>query len=233
MASAIHEERIELDEKFELDRAEVLDWRNSERLKLVRAIELRVPDIHTKIDALVDGMSTRNAISRTNFHDREIAPVVENWLQDLMSEFQQGIENSAVESERALGNDVEDRAWSWADVATIGGGAAVTLAPLAAIPLVTSVATVTTTSFFVFTTSALSFPILAVGVGGLIVAGLGSNKVRQFAFNKFKDRYRKQIKQELFHKAVGNPKKLEAPSVCRTLLAEIDMIAKKRLENLQ
>lgn len=70
-----------------------------------------------------------NAINRAKFHDRKIAPVVENWLQNLLSEFQQGIENSAVESERALGNDVEDCAWSWADIATIGGGAAVTTGP--------------------------------------------------------------------------------------------------------
>ena len=96
-----------MDTKSELNRAEILDWRNNERLDLVKEIKARVPDINAKIDTLIDDMSILETIRRSRFHDSKIAPAVESWLQDVMAEFRRDIETSAKESERDLGHDSE------------------------------------------------------------------------------------------------------------------------------
>jgi uncharacterized membrane-anchored protein len=219
--------------KFEFDRAEVLDWRNTERLTVVHGIKSRLPDIDVKINELIEKMSTWDTVRRTRFHDREIAPIVEEWLQQLLTDFKQGIEESAAQSEQALGNNPKDYSWSWGEVATAGAATAATLAPLAVLPFATSIATFSATSFLLITTSAVSIPVLTVVVGGALAAGVGGEKLRRYAFSRITSGYRKQVRDEIWKKAMGDTKNLEAPSACRALLAEIDMIALKRLENLQ
>ncbi len=219
--------------KSELDRAEILDWRNSERLELVSAIKERIPSITQKTDALIDDMSAWDSIWRSSFHDREIAPVVESWLVEVMTELKHEIEESAQISERSLGNDATDHSWTWGEIAGAGAATAATLAPLAVLPFVASIATVSTTSFLVFSTSVVSLPILAVVVGGATIAGVGGEKTRRYVSSWITDGYREQVRAEIYNKAVGDPVDLEAPALCRRLLADIDLIANTRLEHLE
>jgi hypothetical protein len=101
------------------------------------------------------------------------------------------------------------------------------------VPFVTSIATVSTTSFLLFTTSAVSIRILTAVVGGAVAAGVSGETIRRYANSWVADGYRDQIRQEIWNKSVGDPDNLEAESVCRRLLTEIDMIALKRLDKLQ
>ena len=222
-----------MDTKSELNRAEILDWRNNERLDLVKEIKARVPDINAKIDTLIDDMSIWDTVRRSQFHNSTIAPAVESWLQDVMLEFRRDIETSAIDSERDLGHDPEFHTWSWNEISSAGAASVLTLAPLAVVPFAASIATVTGTSLFVFTTSTISLPILSGVIGGTLIAGAAGEKFRRNVFNKMSTNYRKQVKQNILNKVVGDPKNLEAPSVCRSLLVNIDMIALKRLEYLQ
>ncbi len=222
-----------MDTKLELNRAEILDWRNNERLDLVQEIKARMPDIDAKIDALIDDMSIWDTIRRSQFHNSTVAPAVESWLQDVMVEFRRDIETSAKESERDLGHDPEFHNWSWNEIGGAGAASLLTLAPLAVVPFAASIATVTVPSLFVFSTSAISLPILSGVIGGTLIAGAAGEKFRRNVFNKISANYRKQVKQNILNKALGDPENLEAHSVCRSLLVNIDVIALKRLENLQ
>ena len=66
-----------------------------------------------------------------------------------------------------------------------------------------------------------------------MIAGAAGERFRRNVFNKISKNYRRRVKQNLWNKALGDPANLEAPSICRNLLVNIDMIALKRLESLQ
>ena len=216
----------------ELDRALILDWRDKARLDLVRSLNARVSGFDSEIDALVEGMTGMDTVRRSRFHNKYVAPVVEEWLRELMDEFRQEIETSAGNSEVALGHDADAHSLSLGEVLGSGATVALTLAPLGVVPFAAGIATVTTTSFLVFSTSAISLPILSVVVGGALLAGAGGDRVRRRVFGKIRRTYGAQVKRNVRIKAIGDPANPGAPSVCRNLLAGIDVIANKRLENL-
>ncbi len=216
----------------ELDRALILDWRDKARLDLVRSIEARVSAFEPEIDRLAEGMTGAAILRRSRFHNKHVAPVVEEWLQALMAEFRPELETSAGDSEQALGHAADVHALSLGEALGAGAAVALTLAPLGAVPLALSIATVTTTSFFVFTTSVISVPVLSAFAGVAALAGAGGNQIGRHTVGRIRRRYSAQVKENLRIKAIGDPADPAAPSVCRTLLAGIDVIANKRLENL-
>ncbi len=214
----------------QVDRAEILDWREQERKALCAQLEDRLPELDALIDEPINEMTLWNAVWRTSFHDEQIAPKVEEWLLALYEEFHRDISESAFESEKSISGETSDQAWSWGEIATMGAATAVSIAPLAAIPFVAGIATVTT-SFVVFSTSVVSIPILSAVVGGLVLSGIGGHQVREKTFEYFVENYREQTKAEARAKVVGKTGADNEDSLRNRLLNEVDLITISRLDH--
>ncbi len=215
----------------QVDRAEILEWRERERKVLCDRIEQRLPELEALITEQADEMTMWNVVWRSSFHDEQVAPKVEEWLRALYDELRSDIEDSAIESERLINPGDTDQAWSWGEIAAAGAAAAVSVAPLAALPFVAGIATVTTTSFFVFSTSVVSIPVLTAVVGGLAVSGYGGHKIREKTFDYFVGNYRKQTVLEARAKVIGETGADDEDTLQNRLLNEIDLIAISRLEH--
>ncbi len=215
---------------LELFRAEILDWRDNERRETSHNIRERLQELDVLIDAKIEEMRFWDSINRSAFHNRTVAPAVEEWLRAVYEEFHRDIEQSALKSEKEIVGESSDHSWSLSEIAVAGAATAASLAPLAAIPYAVGLATVTSTSFFVFTTSAISIPILTAIVGGLVVTGIGTQTLRQKTFDYFAEKYRTQAKHEARTKVVGESGANEEDTLLNRLLNEIDLVAISRME---
>ena len=115
-------------------------------------------------------------------------------------------------------------------IAGAGVGAMMTAAPVVAAPFAAGLAIVT--SGFIFTTSAVSVPVLS----GLIAAGaivsFGGRTVLDRGIGHIKERYRKQISEELERRVLSADPDSKIRSLFRVLADEIDAAAQVRLEQL-
>ncbi len=214
-------------------RSEILEWRESERKDLFDKLKLGLPDLDALIIKQIDSMGFKDAFLRSEFHDREVAPEVENWLRQQFDELHRNIKDSAIKSEKIITGKSNDNSLKDIEFASMGLSVVGTLAPIAAIPAAVSIATVTTTSFFVFTTSAVSIPILLTALAGLLVSGVTANEIRRSTFKHFQKKYCEQTISEA-RTRVFKPLEAKDTSCLWTVLSnEIDIITLKRLEPLQ
>jgi hypothetical protein len=104
--------------------------------------------------------------------------------------------------------------------------AGVLAASLAAIPSVISLATVPTTFFLVFSSSALSWPIFAVGAGGLALATFAGSSV----VDRLSDRNRRQLVVRLQGRARAATLGHGLVSGARCLVTDLQAATLRRLE---
>lgn len=124
---------------------------------------------------------------------------------------------------RELPADLADRA-SWTEAARIGLPALASLgmiaASLAAIPTVLSFATVSTSTFAFFSTSAVSIPLLLVGataVGAASLIGVGG---LTWADRQVRKSYRSRVKAFAYREILG----FGASTGARSVLSDIQAV---------
>lgn len=219
-----------MDEHPNLDRALILDWRSSERMRVVSTLDDRISGLLRDVTGKIDEFTIAETLRLGRTHNEKIAPVVEKWLQDQYQELQLNIEKSADASEEAISDSGNQYLWSWEEIAGVAAGSFLTVAPMAAVPMAAGLATVTTTTLFLFTTSAVSIPILTAIIAGSVATGIGGHKIRSWTIERLKRRYRRQVEQEIRNKVFGDPANETSPSLMRFFLKEIDLATKRRLE---
>lgn len=213
-------------------RSEILDWRDGERLKVVDHLAQQLPTLKEQIERAVNKMGVSDWVWRSSFHDEKIAPFVEEWMQSHYLTLQKSYADSVRTLETQLAKDTTDHSWSVGEIANAGVTAVASVAPLAVIPAVAGFATVTTTTLFVFTTSAISLPALALAATGLAAVTFGSSEFRNRQINNLYQQQVERVQLEARRKIIGDPDNPDEPSMQRQLLAEIDQIALYKMENL-
>ncbi|WP_133170026.1 hypothetical protein [Shimia abyssi] len=209
-----------------------MDWRDDERLRVVEHFADKLHELNQLIDTALRQMTLKDWLWRSSYHDEHVAPIVEDWMKRHYSQLRENYEASAKHLEDQLVQQSADHSWSMGEIASAGVTAAVSVAPLAVIPFVAGLATVTTTTLLVFTTSAISLPALALLGGGLAIATFGSSSFRNQQLENLTCMYIEQVQSEARNKIIGDVADPDTPSVQRCLLAEIDQIALKKQETL-
>lgn len=219
-----------MDDLPNLDRALILDWRSSERMRVVRTLEDRISGLLQDVTGKIDEFTITEILWLSRTHNEKIAPLVEKWLHGQYQELQLSLEKSADTSEEAIRDSDSQYIWSWEEIAGVAAGSILTVAPMAAVPMAAGLATVTTTTLFLFTTSAVSIPILTAIIAGSVATGIGGHKIRSWTIERLKGRYRRQVEKEIRNRVFGDPDNETSSSLTRFFLKEIDLATKSRLE---
>lgn len=213
---------------------EIVRWRNQERLEVVEFLASRVEDLCAMARTRIDQIGMQDMV-RGGFHDREIAPLVEAWIaarqQDLIARIDQAAESSMEQVEARL--TISGEGHSWTETGLAIGGTALTVAPLLAVPSLLSAATVTTTSFLVFTSTAFSWPILAVGAVCLGAASFTGFRAHDRGKAWYRNRYAGKVCDQIRVQVLPDPMSGPGHSLGNQLLNRIDVIAQARLEALR
>ncbi len=215
-----------------IHRSEILEWRNKERNKLFDKLNKALPDLDSLIAEKIEGMNLLDTFNRTEFHNRIVAPAVEEWFKIKFKELSKDIKISAEKSGKILVLESTDKSWSNSEITTKGLLTVATFAPIAGIPAAIATATITTTSFFIFTTSTISIPVLLISLAGLAATGVGANEIRRQTFKYFQDKYLKETQTEARKKVIRPVRDHTSFCMWSLLTNEIDEITKGRLENL-
>ncbi len=168
----IHEPAFPLDPADEL---EMIRWKQARFEEITQVVEEALPELMTDIEETVASMSTYTASKSQVFPDGLWKNLFEPWAK-----------RTASLVEARMEKEIGELTASFSEKGTLGealrvarpaiAGAGVLAASLAAIPSVVSLGTITTTSFFVLSTTTISWPIIAVGGAGLAVTSFAGSK---------------------------------------------------------
>ncbi|WP_417725735.1 hypothetical protein [Salipiger sp.] len=155
---------------------QLIRWKQAQFARISEQVEDALPDLMAEIERTVSEMSSLAAGKAQVRIDPVWKTIFEPWAHKLATsvevQFKQEVgELTAALTEKGTSKDALRAALP--ALATAG----VLAASLAAIPSVLGLATVTTTSFFVFSSASISWPILAAGGAGLAVATLTGSRV--------------------------------------------------------
>ena len=214
-----------------LTRSEVMDWRNAERLRIVETLTEQLPALQARIGEVLDTATVWKIALPRDLRDKIIGPMVQDWISRQKTRLRSDIALSAAENDRQTAQLRTKAQFSWEDLLATGAGTIMTVAPVAAVPFVVTMATVTTTSLFVFSTAAVSVPVLSVFLVGGLALSLGGYNLRRSQVQKWRTRFRQNIFTEVFNQIIGDPVNPASPSLCRNLLAEVDKVARLRMES--
>lgn len=213
----------------EIRQAEIMDWRDAERVRITRYLDDHFPTLAHDIGTKVDEMGWTDWLWRSDFHDREVAPLVEAWNTHSFDTLRQDMTETVQTLDAVLAGQSERSDLSWREVAEIGATAAASAAPFAILPFTGSIATVNGTSFFVFSTAVVSIPILTGVIGAAILGGIASTEFRNRQMAAMRERYKTEVIEEARRRIVGAEDEADS-SLKRVLLDEVDRIARTRLE---
>lgn len=197
----------------------------------VRArLEDRLPGLRERLRDSVNAMSIWDLVRLRRFHDSKIAPIVEGWINEQAASIGKDIAESLDASLVEIEGETLVHGWTAREILITAAAGLFTVAPAGAIPLA-GLAVTTGTSLFVFTTSAVSIPVLtgvlAIAVGTATVSG----SLRRRAEDWRRERYRREVLAEIEARVCG-PAAPGRPSLRDRLLGMVDAIARERLDKL-
>ena len=222
----------------EIQRAEIQDWWESERKRILQDLPKRLPGLIFLVDQKIENMSFFDLMrKRKQYRADEIDPIVIDWLEDHYKEFSRKLESSFAKLEssfKSYTSNIESKnldKLSYQDYLLAGSSIAVTVAPLGALPfvaggLVTSGFTLLgfTIGGGVLIPSALYA--LLFGVGCLAIAP----GCRAWAVRKIKKLYKDNLRKELEWRVLGDHRKPGTKSLMGTLLSDLEKVARARME---
>ena len=173
-----------------------INWRNTEFAAITTQLETSFPRLIQAIDNYVEGLSGLKVPIAHARLKKMADEMVREWavieLQTAKHRAQSSLEEmlSSIPDEPEIAEQLKAGLF-------FAAGPALTAASFLALPSVLTFATVTTTSFFVFSTSSISFPLLALGGGVLVAANLASWTV----FGKLNTQARIKLRQRLVNYA--------------------------------
>ena len=155
---------------------ELIQWRQARFERITECVEDALPSLVAKIESTVASMSSIAVGKAQISSDGLWRMLFEPWAREVASQIEAEMEEEIGALAASLSEKATNRGAMLAALPALAR-VGVLAASLAAIPSVISIATVTTTSFFFFTTPAISWPILALGGAGLAVASFTGNRV--------------------------------------------------------
>lgn len=213
-------------------RAEILDWRSAERARIASLTRKYFDGLVAQIQEAAETAPRKNIISGRHFIKRTIHPIVRRWIETQEPKLRQKIANSADRSQHQIELKPASADAEWGSVAGIAAGAGLILAPLAMVPFVGTIASVTTTSFLVISTSAISLPIL----GGIALVGGASALSGGTLLYRYERKHRDKLAKAALtiaeHAVLGAGIPGKDVSLLGNLTHLVDAIAKERLERL-
>lgn len=220
----------------EILQAEVLDWWETQHEILSSGLDEKLPELLNRLDAEIEAMPIRAFLRKGKYHAERLEPIVQEFLEKYYAEFtneldeafQKSVANVEAESATETIN-----AWSYKEMATAGGAAVATIAPLAALPFLTGGLVTSGTILLGFTISSPALiPTATVAAAtGLVVAAAGPT-VRNKAVKKLKFSFKEVTFNKARIRVIGDPLKPKIGSLKGSLLNDLTNVALRRIERL-
>lgn len=220
----------------EILQAEVLDWWETQHETVSSGLDEKLLELLNRLDGEIEAMPIRAFLRKGKYHAERLEPIVQDFLEKYYAEFtneldeafQRSVANVEAESATETIN-----AWSYKEMATAGGAAVATIAPLAALPFLTGGLVTSGTILLGFTVSppALIPTATVAAATGLIVAAAGPT-VRKKAVKKLKSNFKEVTFNKARTRVIGDPLKPEIGSLKGSLLNDLTNVALRRIERL-
>lgn len=181
---------------------EMIRWKQARFEEITVVVEDALPELMANIERTVASMPTISAGKAQIFPDDLWKELFEPWAKQTAS---------LVEAQ--MEKEIGELAASSSEKGTLGealrvarpalAGVGVLAASLAAIPSVVSFATISTTSFFFFTTATISWPLIAAGGAGLAVTTLVGGSGVKWLGNKNRTHLVNRLQRRAVTAALG------------------------------
>lgn len=196
----------------------VIRWKQARFEEITSVVEGALPELMTNIEKTVASMTGIRASKAQLFSDELWKELFEPWALQTASLVEAKMEGEIQELvASASEKGTLEQALRVAGPGLAGAG--VLAASLAAIPAVISLATVSTTSFFVFTTSSISWPIIAIGGASLAVTTFAGGSGVKWLDDKNRLHLVKRLQQRALTAAFGYGRSLSERSLVTDLQA--------------
>lgn len=213
-----------------LDRSEIIEWRNAERAKIISSVGKRFAGLEARLSEEIAELGTAQLMLPKAF-SRRIEKVISDWIEQQNEIIRRQLKLSA-QTDMALHHhdQIQPYGQSPLDVLEFGAGAVLGVAPLAVVPVAATLVTVTTGTAFL-ATSTISIPATAaLTAGAVVVTGTGvvlrkrgSNKRRIKLQAYWLDRARRMVLDR---------KNRKSPSLLSRLLNDVNEATSLRMEAL-
>lgn len=218
---------------IEIQRAEILDWWETEHERISQVLPDRLPALYHGVDQAIDEMPVTAFYWRREFYADQIEPIVVEWIEKLHRELRHGLDESFHASSEAVEGKGSHDEWSYGEMATAGAAIAASVAPIAGIPFFAGGFTTAGITVFGLTFGGgalLLLPIVAL-VGSLVLFATGP-AIRDTASNKLKAHFKGAVHDAIKMRVLGNPKDQNFRSLKDILLSELYSVTLKRIEML-
>lgn len=215
----------------EIQRAEILDWWETEQNHISQTLPDSLPALYYKVDNVIDAMPVKAFIRKGKLHSEQIEPIVVEWLEKLYRELTHELDKSFRSSLKIVEGDPALDRWSYGEVATAGAALAVSAAPIAGIPFFAGgvmTAGVTVLGYTFGGGALLALPVVALAGSAVLVAAGPAARGR--AVSHLKSRFKNAVHKAVETRVLGDPEKPSIPSLKGTLLGELRAVTLKRLE---
>lgn len=220
----------------EILQAEVLDWWETQHETVSNGLDEKLPELLNRLDAEIEAMPIRAFFRKGKYHAERLEPIIQEFLEKNYAEFSNELDEAF---QRSVANVEAESAtktlntWSYKEMATAGGAAVATIAPLAALPFLTGGLVTSGTVVLGFTLSSPALiPTAAVAAAtGLVVAAAGPT-VRNKTVKKLKFSFKEVTFNKARIRVVGDPLKPEIGSLKGSLLNDLTNVALRRIEGL-
>ena len=221
---------------MEILQAEVMDWWETQHEKVSNGLDEKLPELLKLLDAEIEVMPTRAFFRKGKYHAERLEPIVHEFLEQIYehftSELDEAFQRSVANVESESANETLNT-WSYKEMATAGGAAVATIAPLAALPFLTGglVTSGTVVLGFTLGSPALIPTAAAAAATGFVVAAAGPT-IRKKAIKKLKFHFKEVTFNKARIRVVGDPLKPEIGSLKGSLLNDLTNVALRRIEEL-
>lgn len=185
---------------------EFLNWRDAQMEAISEQLENAFPSLCAELDVLVDSanlVSISVAVSRLQPAAKK---TIKNWMDEQVSDALSRAEAELEQSISAFSGDFKTNLNEWKGLkATLPAAAGIGLlaASVAMVPVLVSFATVTTTSFLVFTTSSISIPLLALGATGVAIGSFAGSSTLRHAVQQRRTALKERLRSRAASDVLG------------------------------
>lgn len=212
--------------------AEIIDWWSEERGRIEKECRATRDAMIARIGKEVAALSNRELLTPGNRTRTRIKRAIKSDLTMLARRLGKSVRASLEESIQLNQSAEEEARGFQRDHATIAasGVAAIGAVGLAgaAVPL----AITSSTTFFVITTTSISWPLLALAGTGAIAAAWISPKTFEHGTELLRQRNLDLLTRQVDRAIFGRPEEKNAKAICRSALAQLDRLKAERLGNL-
>lgn len=210
---------------------EMIRWKQARFEEITLVVEDALPELMANIEKTVTSMSTISASKAQAFPDGLWKKLFEPWAKQTASLVEAQMEKEIGELV-AASSENGTLAEALRVARPVLAGAGLLAASLAAIPTIASFATISTTSLFFFTTTTVSWPVIAAGGAGLAVTTFAGGSGIKWLANKNRSHLVTRLQRRAVTAALGYGLALSERSLVADLQAATLRSLEAKLETL-